>query len=475
MKKHLISIFAATATLLLQANTPNFDMVGFATLEGGTTGGEGGETVYPTNFEELKRYAEEETTPYIIVINRDINTGITAYVDTTSGHISTQGAENTIASTYGEIIKLGSNKTLIGEDDKGFLNRIGISIQCKENIIIRNLRISLQDVPVDKSGENKIVAFRDGAEVLVGDPDCISMQADDESLPASQRITQHIWIDHCELYNFPKETEHKDRYDGLIDAKNDTRYVTISWCYFHDHSKACLSGKGNSDNFDRTCTWHHNYFENIKGSRLPLLRYGRHHYFNNYMKGCEDGLNVRIQSNAYVENCYFEDTKRPIFGKLSENGRATLVDNIFKNCSKLPPECTNIDGAKQETLKESEQFEATDFVPSDYYSYEAVLHSAEEIPNIVPLYAGVGKLGSSAVAIATPGKTAIKAFASNGKIRIEGGQGNLAKIYRANGITVEAKPIDAKTFTSKRLSKGIYVVNVTSPQGETLYTTKIKL
>ena len=44
-----------------------------------------------------------------------------------------------------------------------------------------------------------------------------------------------------------------------------------------------------------------------------------------------------------------------------------------------------------------------------------------------------------------------------------------------DGITVEAKPIDANTFTSKRLSKGIYVVNVTSPQGETLFTTKIKL
>lgn len=209
MKKNLITLLATTAAIVMQANTPNFDMVGFATLEGGTTGGEGGETVYPTNFEELKRYAEDETTPYIIVIDREINTGITAYVDTTSGHISTEGAVNTITSTYGEIIKLGSNKTLIGEDDKGFLNRIGINIQCKENIIIRNLRISLQDVPVDKSGENKIVAFRNGAEVLVGDPDCISMQADDEDLPANQRITQHIWIDHANYITSPKRPNTK--------------------------------------------------------------------------------------------------------------------------------------------------------------------------------------------------------------------------------------------------------------------------
>lgn len=55
MKKNLITLLATTAAIVMQANTPNFDMVGFATLEGGTTGGEGGETVYPTNFEELKR------------------------------------------------------------------------------------------------------------------------------------------------------------------------------------------------------------------------------------------------------------------------------------------------------------------------------------------------------------------------------------------------------------------------------------
>lgn len=193
------------------------------------------------------------------------------------------------------------------------------------------------------------------------------------------------------------------------------------------------------------------------------------------MKGCEDGLNVRIQSNAYVENCYFEDTKRPVFGKLSEDGRATLVDNIFKNCSKLPPECTNIDGAKQETLKESEQFEPTDFNPSDYYSYDAVLHSADEIPNIVPLYAGVGKLGSSPTTVVQADKPSIKAFAANGRIHIDAGVDCLVKIYRTNGAMAEIATITTNHFTSKRMPKGIYAIQVASPQGETLLATKIKL
>ncbi len=475
MRKLLFTLFAVTATLAMQAETPCFDMIGFATLNGGTTGGEGGEVVRPANFEELKRYAEEKSTPYVIIIDHEMTTGITAYVDTTSGHLSTQGADNTIASTYGEILKLGSNKTLIGEGSNGFLNRIGINIQCQENIIIRNLRISLQDVPVDKSGENKIVAFRNGAEVLVGDPDCISMQADDESLPQAQRITQNIWIDHCELYNFPKSTEHKDRYDGLIDAKNDTRYVTISWCHFHDHSKACLSGKGNSDNFNRTCTWHHNYFENIKGSRLPLLRFGQHHYFNNYIKGCEDGVNVRKDSNAYIENCYFEDTKTPIFGKKSENGRASLVDNIFKGCSKLPPECTNIDGAKQETLKADAQFDATDFVPADHYNYTDVLHTAEELPTIIPAYVGVGKIENYSAVHSTHNNTKAQVKACNNAIHICATTGSEAKVYTANGLWVTTLQLSASgTATTQRLPHGIYVVTISSPDREST-TSKVKL
>lgn len=472
-----IAITALAATGAFAAATPDFSMIGFATTNGGTTGGEGGKTVCPQTFTELKQYAEDPTTPYIIVIDREITTGITAYVDTTSGHLSSAGATNAIASTYGEILKLGSNKTLIGDADKGFLNRIGINIQCQQNIIIRNLRISLQDVPVDKSGENKIVAFRNGAEVLIGDPDCISIQADNENLPESARISQHIWIDHCELYNYPKATEHKDRYDGLIDAKNDTRCLTISWCHFHDHSKACLSGKGNSDNFDRTCTWHHNFFENIKGSRLPLLRFGKHHYFNNYIIGCEDGINMRKGSNAYIENCYFEDTKTPVFGKSSENGRATLVGNIFKNCNNLPPECVNIDGAKQSTLKSDLQFAETDFVPLQYYDYSSVLNLAEDIPTIVPAYAGIGKINTSSAIGQTKAESAtLRTYSSNGMMHIVGCiEGSNISLYSSDGqlmATGQAKGYD--TIINRKLQHGIYIVRVATPQGTTL-CKKVKL
>ena len=438
------------------SDLPDYSMVGFATLNGGTTGGEGGEVVTVTTFAELKKYAEDATTPYVIQIQGEINTGIISYIDN-DGYLTTDHTSGK-QTMYGEIIKLGSNKTLIGLGDNAFLNRIGINIQCQSNIIIRNIKFTFLDVPIDKSGENKVVGFRNGAEVLLGDPDCIGIQADNENLPKADRYCRNIWIDHCEFYN--SLDVHKDRYDGLIDIKNDVQYVTISWCYFHDHSKACLFGKGNSDDFNRTTTLHHNYYENIKGSRLPLLRFGQHHYFNNYQYGCEDGINIRINSNAYIEACYFENTKRPIFGKSSENGKATLIDNIFKGCSKLPEGCTNIDGAKQETLGSDVSFDETSFVPSDYYSYSSFVNDAADIPTIVKTYSGVGKLGTNSIKDID---THIEAFTYNDNNQLVVANAKDCDIFIYN---TQGQLINSKTATSVKeyftLNKGIYIIYIHS-------------
>ncbi|MEZ4892829.1 MAG: hypothetical protein R2778_07405 [Saprospiraceae bacterium] len=113
-------------------------------------------------------------------------------------------------------------------------------------------------------------------------------------------------MDHCRFYNEdPSVMTDADRYDGLVDIKNDVQFVTISWCYFHDHHKGCLSGSGNSDNYDRKSTLHHNLFDNIS-SRIPLQRYGKLHLLNNYVVNSENGLNVRIQSEALAEELFQE-------------------------------------------------------------------------------------------------------------------------------------------------------------------------
>lgn len=359
---------------------PDFSMIGYAAIPGegnfnnagGTTGGKGGKLVCPKDFKELKAYAESAN-PYIILIDKEITTGNPCNVDV-NGNVVVSGGT---ASTYGEVLKLTSNKTLLGVGDKAFLNRIGIVIQTQSNIIIRNIKFSMRNVPVSKTDENKIIAWRNGAEVILSDPDCIGIQADLTS--AKVNYGHHYWVDHCEFYN--GDAPNKDRYDGLLDMKNNVQFTTISWCNFHDHDKACLSGKGNSDNYPRTVTMHHNYFHNIEGSRLPLQRGGIYHYFNNMQEGCSDGYDLREGAVGYVEKCYFKDTKAPV---MPGGGEATLVDLVFENCKRIPSEYA-VDGVKYDELY---TIPASTYRPPYTYTADAVA----DVPTIVPQYAGIGKI-----------------------------------------------------------------------------------
>lgn len=156
-------VFAGASAV---AATPDFSQVGFATLGGGTTGGAGGEIVEVSTFAEFKQYAEDLETPYVIIVNGEINTGIKTYIDS-DGAVASSGTE----TTYGEIVLVGNNKTIVGKGSNGFLNRVGLNIQKKHNIIIRNLKFTMSDVPISKTDENKVVAFRNGAEVILNDPD----------------------------------------------------------------------------------------------------------------------------------------------------------------------------------------------------------------------------------------------------------------------------------------------------------------
>ncbi len=392
MRLNLLLILFLSA-VITYAQVPDFSMYGYATLNGGTTGGADGEIVTPSTFDELVSYVEDPTTPYTILINKEFNTGVSTYIDA-SGAIVDASSSGAIATTFGDVLRIGSNKTLLGVGDAAFFNRIGIVVQCQSNIIIRNIKFTMKDVPATVDGEYKILDT-DGV-TTIGDPDCIAMQADDDNLAEADRISRNIWIDHCEFYNEdPATVSSKDRYDGLVDMKNDVQYVTISWCYFHDHSKSCLSGKGSSDQYDRKTTMHHNKFVNIE-SRMPLLRSGYLHFTNNYVKDCPDGngVNLRINSNAYIDYNYFDNVKKPIFGKPSENGAANLNNNKFINCSRLPQvlmPCA--DSPDATALSSDEEILESTYVPEYLSTDESnVIVALEDVPATVDSYCGVGKI-----------------------------------------------------------------------------------
>jgi len=454
----LIAFFAGTVA----AATPNFSMVGFATLGGGTKGGAGGTVVTPSTLEELKRYAEDKTTPFVIRITKEFNTGKA---------IEVEG----FASTYGDVIRLGSNKTLVGIGSGAFFNRIGINIQCASNIIIRNIKFTMQHVPYSKTDENKIIGNYAGKDTLLGDPDCISIQADNENLPEAERISKNIWIDHCEFFNedqavtlarYGSENVAKDRYDGLTDVKNNSSNITISWCYYHDHWKASLFGKGSSDAYDRLITLHHNFYKNI-ASRLPLQRGGKGHFFNNYMLVSDNGSNARINADMYIEANQYENSKKPVFGKIGESsaagdedGAATFVNNKWITCDRVPKIILDAGlSPGSDALSASEELMPGKFKPTTYYAYKA--DAVEDVPALLTANAGVGKINTdeyTAGVSASIGSSAFSAFARDGRILVSSFAGGRVEILDAHGRILSSTVAASGDLRSDALPAGIYVV-----------------
>lgn len=405
MKLNLTMFSLFVASLAVAA--PDFSMVGFATLEGGTTGGKGGTKVVVNNFADLKKYAEDLETPYIIIVEGEINTGIATFIDD-EGHVASSGT----ATTYGELISVGNNKTIVGKGSDAFLNRIGLSIQKKHNIIIRNIKFTMSDVPISKTDENKVVAYRDQAEVILNDPDCISIQADSavtDWLGKSTQASYNIWIDHCEFYN--NGTGNKDRYDGLLDAKNNIYNATFSWNYFHDHEKGSLIGNSNGDSLRHEVTIHHNYYKNIE-SRTPMMRHSNSHLYNNYVEGAGNGNgpNVRYHSDLYFEKNHYAGLSKAIFA--GDDGVATIVDNKYEGCGNMSSDCnskkmsislnpgTTLSTSDTVFVSLKDEIPVGSFKPSTYYSYTA--DDVNDVKSLVTTYAGVGKIDISEYENASP-------------------------------------------------------------------------
>jgi len=268
MKKvHILSVISVFLLLLASSllASPDFSLTGYASVNGGVSGGEGGTVRTIGTLEELVEWGksrEKNTEPEIVTIK---------------GKISSFG-ENTLIT-----IKKGSNITIEG-DGTGELFGVGLNIRDYNNVIVRNLKIH---------------------EILYPE-DALTLDN-----------VQGGWVDHCELHSKIGPGITVDTYDGLLDIKNGSSAITISWCYLHDHMKCSLIGHTDNINQKETdskirVTYHHNYFANTDG-RNPSLRFGAVHMFNNYFYNISDyGLAARDGAHAKVENCCFENVKLPL-------------------------------------------------------------------------------------------------------------------------------------------------------------------
>jgi pectate lyase len=248
------SLLAAEKAGLQQDPAPAGRTVSVAVADGfaqGTTGGAGGLAVTVTTADAFKKAATSSSNMVITV----------------SGTLE-----------IGQV-KVRSNKTIMGADSnatlKGNLALSGVS-----NVVIQNLNI----------GNPSGVGTSDGIEVTSG--------------------CSKIFITRCTF---------TDCKDGSLDIKRASDFVTVSWCRFRyvsqkEHNFANLLGHSDSSKDDRGklhITMHHNWYDNGSMERMPRVRFGQVHCYNNYYGAADSHYNVGVgvESEILIENCYFDNQK----------------------------------------------------------------------------------------------------------------------------------------------------------------------
>lgn len=248
--------------------------LGFAMVNGVTTGGFGGETVTVTNLSDFRYIAKSPSLATILV----------------SGNFTDSG-----------MVYINSNKTIIGLNG-ATLNGVGLALYGVSNVIIKNMKI------------NKVVGS-DGITI--------------------KQESHHIWVDHNELW---QDREHGwDYYDELMEVTDRSDYVTISNNIFHDAHTALLVGSDDLQITDigrLNVTMYGNYFYNIS-ERQPSIRFGYMHVFNNYfLNGSGYTIGVTKEGTVRTDNNFFENQAIPIYTDFNNSpglisGAST---NIYIGC-----------------------------------------------------------------------------------------------------------------------------------------------
>ena len=299
---------------------------GWASQNGGTTGGQGGTPVIVNNLADFTYYVNTVgTAPYIVQISGTIDIG--------TGESSRIRANKTIRG-------IGDNPTIVG--NIRFNNDEG-------NVIIENLNITNPDD--------------------VGEGDGISVK---ENL-------NNVFVTKCTFY---------DSGDGNLDITQESDFVTVSWCKFYytyntGHNYVNLVGASDDQDEDADnlrVTFHHNWWTTLCKERMPRVRYGQVHVYNNYYSNLMAGgycIGVGVGSRIRVESNYFNAVPMPWKDYYSSKPTYPVghigwdTGNIFYSCT-------------QPTWATNEY--ATIFEPQ----YDYKLDDAADMPAAVQAYAGAG-------------------------------------------------------------------------------------
>ncbi|MDA0564103.1 pectate lyase [Streptomonospora sp. S1-112] len=276
---------------------------GWASMNGGTTGGAGGATVTVSDADALVE-AMESDEPLTIQV---------------AGSIELSGMND-----------VTSDKTVVGLGSDAEITGGGLNISEAHNVIIQNIAFS---------------------------------EWDDDAVNV-QRGSTNVWIDHNSFTN---------GYDGAIDVKRESDFVTVSWNHIYDHSKSMLLGHDDDHTADQghlRVTYHHNFFDG-SDQRHPRVRFGDPvHVYNNYYRDVSAyGVASTMDAGVLVECNYFKNVEHPThvgYGD-SDPGRLEARDNV---------------------LVDSGPLETAGSVADPPYSY--TLDDCDSLPGIVSAGAGPG-------------------------------------------------------------------------------------
>ena len=269
----LLMIFSASTGYAQDKCEP----VGWATQNGGVTGGGNATPVVVSTYSELDDAVDDEDVKVI-----HISGTITI---PSGGRISFQDQSNK------SILGLPGARLVSNDQSSGGSGIL--QIKRVDNAIIRNITFE--------------------------GPGAYDVDGNDNLTVEDSR---NLWVDHCVF---------EDGCDGNFDIKSEANYISVTWCIFRyrkpprsggpggsdDHRYSNLIGSSDSKTQNRGklnvtfqyCQWGEGVRE-----RMPRIRFGKVHMVNNLFNSDVDNYGIRAgyEADIRVEGNYFDDQDEPI-------------------------------------------------------------------------------------------------------------------------------------------------------------------
>lgn len=203
-----------------------------------------------------------------------------------------------LSGTVTGTVRIGSNKTLIGTCGAQVVGHLQISNAF--NVIVRNLKIT---------GYNCTDATAVAAKDCSAGPDAVTISG-----------AHHVWFDHDDI---------SDGSDGNLDINQAADNITISWTRFYysgvrkdpagaggGHQFSDLIGSSDTSTSDAghlRVTFHHDWWGQNAYERMPRVRFGQVHLFNNFWSSFGNAycVGLGVSANILAENNVFRMVGNP--------------------------------------------------------------------------------------------------------------------------------------------------------------------